>query len=152
MCQTHGAHRAKLNTIYWGCCMCAIYPRCCCCMAWEIPRFFKNISLNLHRLFNLSYTFLQKKGSRTLAIKLTSREIKQTDLWSVNPASIYLGSSMRLILIWSAYSPCLSHKNSSPLRGWLGLFLESMYAMGISSGMRIHKVMVASWCHRGAWL
>lgn len=48
--------------------------------------------------------------------------------------------------------PLFIPQNSSPWREWQGLFLVPMYATGISFGMRINKVTVASQWHRGARL
>lgn len=48
--------------------------------------------------------------------------------------------------------PLFIPQNSSPWREWQGVFLVPMYATGISFGMRINKVKVASWWHRRAWL
>lgn len=44
--------------------------------------------------------------------------------------------------------PLFIPQNSSPWREWQGLFLVPMYATGISFGMRINKVKVASRWHR----
>lgn len=48
--------------------------------------------------------------------------------------------------------PLFIPPNSSPWREWQDLFLVPMYATGISFGMRINKVTVASRWHRGARL
>lgn len=49
---------------------------------------------SLSSQFELCFT--QMKTCQTLAIKLSTRELRPADLWSAKPASTYLGSSMHL--------------------------------------------------------